>query len=79
MVAAHKIELDKDSPNYNAVKAEAHLEQKVDKVSSKFPQIMNLYDSLDWSKSFNPALEDAKKEFKEILAEKNKQLAQVKA
>ena len=59
MVGAHKIELDKENPNYNAIKAEAHLEQKVEKVSSKFPQIMNLYDSLDWSKSLSPELEKA--------------------
>ena len=37
MVGAHKIELDKENPNYNAIKADAHLEQKVEKVSSKFP------------------------------------------
>ena len=78
MVAMHKIELDKENPSYNAKAADAHLEQKVEKVSSKFPEIMNLYDSLDWSKSFNPALESAKKDFGEIIAQKNKQLAQVK-
>ena len=36
---------------------------------------MNLYDSLGWAESFNPALEDAKKSFTDILAQKDKSLA----
>ena len=78
MVKAHKIELEKENPNYNSVNADANLEKKVEEVSAKFPEIMNLYDSLEWSKAFNPALESAKTDFGNIIAETKKSLAQVR-
>ena len=77
IVKANQKELGKDHPKIGTTE-NIDLKAKVDKVSKKFPEIMNLYDSLGWAESFNPALKEAEKSFGEILSQKSKSLAQVK-
>ena len=74
MVKAQRSELNKDHPKVD-INSNDNLEAKVDKVSKKFPEITNLYNSLGWAKEFNPALEDAAKSFGEIIKTKNASLA----
>ena len=74
IVKANQKELGKDHPKIDTTE-NINLQAKVDKVSAKFPEITNLYDSLGWADSFNPALGEAKKSFEEVIAQKNKSLA----
>ena len=67
IVKANQKELGKDHPKLDSVE-NVDLKAKVDKVSAKFPEITNLYDSLGWADSFNPALDEAKKSFSDVLA-----------
>ncbi len=74
IVKANQSELGKDHPKLDSTE-NVDLKAKVDKISNKFPEITNLYDSLGWADSFNPALEKATKSFNDILAQKDKSLA----
>ena len=70
IVKAQKSEANMDHPKVD-LKQTVNLEAKVNKVSEKFPEIMNLYNSLGWAKEFNPALEEAAKSFKDVLKTKD--------